>query len=132
LTQTLINYNPIFIENKIDNVIIATTSKLAITNRLLTDGFSSFTSLDRFLSNGSLTQFQILEKIKSLAAAVSSGFLNIKFPCNLVTDSLLSGVEKQYSTYLNHMTIQMAAQSNNIFQDLFDKMEKQTGVAWRA
>jgi hypothetical protein len=34
--------------------------------------------------------------------------------------------------YLIDMTIQMAAVSNNIFQDLFDKMEKQTGVAWSA
>jgi hypothetical protein len=132
LTQTLLNFNPTIFTKSIIDFKTTTNLELANTNKLLTDGFSSLASLSNILSNGSGTQLQIIEENKSLAAAVSSGFLNIKLPCNLITDSLLRPAEKQYSTYLDHMTSQMAAESNNIFQDIFNKMEKQTMVAWSA
>jgi hypothetical protein len=53
-------------------------------------------------------------------------------PTNLIRDSLLSRVEKQYNLYIKQMTLQMAAESNDIFRHLFDHMEKQTSLAWKA
>jgi hypothetical protein len=84
-------YKPTFLQNKLDNVI-SITIEFENTNRLLSDSFSSFAFLHIILSNGSMMQFQILEEIKRVAAAVSSGFLNIKLPYKFITDSLLSRV----------------------------------------
>jgi hypothetical protein len=70
--------------------------------------------------------------IRSLPVAVKSGFQNLKLPANIITDSLFSRVEGQYSKYLNLMTIQIAAESNQISKDLLRSAEKQIGLAWQA
>jgi hypothetical protein len=77
------------------------------------------------VSEGSASQGQLMEMVQGLLAAVQSGFQSLRLPANIKTDSLLTRVEGQYSKYLNLMEIQMAAESNNIFKDLFKLMKEQ-------
>jgi hypothetical protein len=66
--------------------------------------------------------------IRDLAVAIQSDFQNLKLPANIITESLLSRGEGQYSKYLNLMTIQMMAGIYQIFKDLLKSAEKQTGL----
>jgi hypothetical protein len=61
----------------------------------------------------------LIEIIRSLAASVRSDFQNLKLPTNIITDSLLSDIEGQVTKFLNLMTLQVAAENNDILRELF-------------
>jgi hypothetical protein len=64
-----------------------------------------------------------MEAIKQISTNIQDGFRSLQIPANVITYSLLTRVEGQYQGYLKRMTIQMAAESNDIFKTLLRDTE---------
>jgi hypothetical protein len=78
--------------------------------------------------------FVIMETMKQISVDVQEWFRKPQIPANVITHSLLTRVEIQYQVYRKTMTIQLAAETNDIFklilvdsEDALNNLLKVTG-----
>jgi hypothetical protein len=65
----------------------------------------------------------MMKVVKQISINLQDGFINLQIPANVITDSFLTRVEGQYQVYFKRMTIQMAAESNDLFKTLLRDTE---------
>jgi hypothetical protein len=75
--------------------------------------------------------YVIMETRKQISTKLQGGFRNLQIPANLITDSLLTKVGGQYQAYLKRMTIQMAAEDNDILKVLLRDTEDTLNNLWK-
>jgi hypothetical protein len=75
--------------------------------------------------------FTLMKTMKKMIVKLQEGFSSTQIPVNVIIESLATKVDNQFQTYLNRMTIQMAAESNNIFKVLLRDMEDAFNNLWR-
>jgi hypothetical protein len=113
-----------FIENFQDD----NNLQFNLMNSLMTNGFEGILHTYKSAEGKS---FEIMEAIRQISTNIQDGFRGLQIPANVITDSLLTRVEGQYQVYSKRMTIQMAAESNDIFKSLLRDTEDTLNNMWK-
>jgi hypothetical protein len=103
-----------------------------LINSLIANGFNSILITNKVTDERNYNlNFGLMEAIRPISMNIQDGFRSLQIPANIITDSLLTRVEGQYQVYLKRMTIQLAAENNDIFKLLLKDTEDILNNMWK-
>jgi hypothetical protein len=112
----------------IDNFLDENNLQFDLISSLITNGFNDILNTYKIAEGRS---FEIMEAIRQISTNIQDGLRVLQILANIITDSLLTRVEGQYQVYFKRMTLQMAAESNDIFKSLLRDTEDTLNNMWR-